>query len=191
MCHPTKRGVGGLHNAKWLLQFCSSCCPQLDCGTWRPLKQRAAKHEPTCRGAAVKRHAPEAPTYDGHAVASGFHFKCHLSTLEKQVISGSSGGHVFPWKRPNVGTVPCSVGVLVCHQPLARSSPQSRGGLPSDVVAACPNVASWWLYRACATRGCLGNYNSGFWHMKRSIIMAFVGTHSILAPNSLEIAVRS
>ena len=33
-----QHGVGGLHNAKWLLQFCSSHCPQFDCGTynWRP-----------------------------------------------------------------------------------------------------------------------------------------------------------
>ena len=50
--------------------------------------------------AAIKRHAPEAPTYDGHAVASGFHFQCHLSTLERQVISGSSGDTYFPGKGP-------------------------------------------------------------------------------------------
>ena len=64
------------------------------------LRRWAAKHQPSCRCEAIKRHAPEAPTYDGHAVASGFHFQCGLSTLERQVISGSSGDTFFPGKRP-------------------------------------------------------------------------------------------
>ena len=51
-------------------------------------RQWAAKREPSCRCEA------------GHAVASGFHFQCGLSTLEKQVISGSSGDTFFPGKAP-------------------------------------------------------------------------------------------
>ena len=64
------------------------------------LRQWAAKHQPSCRREAIKRPAPEAPTYDGHAVASGFHFQCGLSTLERQVISGSSGDTFFSGKAP-------------------------------------------------------------------------------------------
>ena len=62
------------------------------------LRQWAAKHQPSCRREAIKRPAPEAPTYDGHAVASGFHFQCGLSTLERQVISGSCGDTFFSGK---------------------------------------------------------------------------------------------
>ena len=64
------------------------------------LKQWAARRQPTCRCAAIKRHAPESPLYDGHVVASGVHFKDHLSTLERQVISGSSGDTYFPGQAP-------------------------------------------------------------------------------------------
>ena len=64
------------------------------------LRQWAAKHQSSCRCEAIKCQAPEAPTYDGHPVASGFHFQCGLSTLERQVISGSIGDTFFPGKAP-------------------------------------------------------------------------------------------
>ena len=64
------------------------------------LRQWAAKHQPSCRCEAIKRHAPEAPTYDGQCCRFGFHFQCGLSTLERQVISVSSGDTFFPGKAP-------------------------------------------------------------------------------------------
>ena len=64
------------------------------------LRQWAAQREPSCRCEAIKRYAPEAPAYDGHAVASGFHFQRGRSTLERQLISGSSGDTCFPSKAP-------------------------------------------------------------------------------------------
>ena len=64
------------------------------------LSQWAAKRQPSCLCEAIKRHAPEAPIHDGHAVASGFHFQCGLSTLERQVISGSSDDTFFLQKAP-------------------------------------------------------------------------------------------
>ena len=75
------------------------------------LRQRAAQREPSCRCEAIKRYAPEAPAYDGHAVASGFHFQRGRSTLERQLISGSSGDTCFPSKAPMWEQFPGHYGV--------------------------------------------------------------------------------
>ena len=104
------------------------------------LRQWAAKHQPSCRREAIKRPAPEAPTYDGHAVASGFHFQCGLSTLERQVISGSSGDTFSREKLHvglHVGTISPSMGIMVCHQRFTGTSPESSAGVACDVGATC------------------------------------------------------
>ena len=62
------------------------------------LRQWAAGNAPTCQCELLQRFAPEAPKFGGHVAASGDQFQRHMSTLERQVLSGSSADTYFPSK---------------------------------------------------------------------------------------------
>ena len=93
------------------------------------LRQWAAKHQPSCRCEAIKRHAPEAPTYDGQCCRFGFHFQCGLSTLERQVISVSSGDTFFPGK-------------ALCGNNRNNSAKPGHHGVPLTIYRDLPGILS-------------------------------------------------
>ena len=62
------------------------------------LKQCATRQEPTCRCDLIKKYAPKAPTFCGHVAARGIELTHCLSSLEKQIASGSVTDTFFPDK---------------------------------------------------------------------------------------------
>ena len=62
------------------------------------LKQWAARREPTCKCDITRKYAPKAPMFGGHIAARGTEFTKSLSTLEKQIASGSTTDTFFPDK---------------------------------------------------------------------------------------------
>ena len=62
------------------------------------LKQWATRQEPTCRCDLIKKYAPKAPTFGGHVAARGIELTHRLSSLEKQIASGSVTDTFFPDK---------------------------------------------------------------------------------------------
>ena len=62
------------------------------------LKQWATRQEPTCKCELIKKFAPKAPTFGGHVAAKGIELTHHLSSLEKQLASGSVTDTFFPDK---------------------------------------------------------------------------------------------
>ena len=62
------------------------------------LKQWAACQEPTCKCDIIKKYAPKASTFCGHVAARGIEFTHSLSSLEKQIASGSVTDTFFPDK---------------------------------------------------------------------------------------------
>ena len=62
------------------------------------LKQWAARKEPTCKCDIIKKYAPKAPTFCGHVAARGIELTHSLSSLEKQIASGSVTDTFFPDK---------------------------------------------------------------------------------------------
>ena len=62
------------------------------------LKQWATRKEPTCKCDLIKKYAPKAPTFGGHVAAKGIELTRRLSSLEKQIASGSVTDTFFPDK---------------------------------------------------------------------------------------------
>ena len=61
-------------------------------------KQWATRKEPTCKCDLIKKYAPKTPTFCGHVAARGIELTHFLSSLEKQIASGSVTDTFFPDK---------------------------------------------------------------------------------------------